>query len=89
MKEFKSFIKSLKTNIYDSDFSRDLIELAEKSSEFKNDVLEYCKKNRIKPLTEYSQKEAVAIFQALSKFCCERTLYYGLAEEGDGEIYTY
>lgn len=88
-KNFNTFIFSLKTNIYDKGFEKDLIELAEMSVDFRNDIIDFCQKNKIKPLTEYSSQKAVEIFQLLSRYCCERSIHYGLSESGDDEIYTY
>jgi hypothetical protein len=88
-KDFNTLIYSLKTNEYDEDFANDIISLAEMSEEFKIDVLNFCLENDIKPLTKYDEQKGVEVFHLLFDFCCERSVFYGLAEKGEDEIYTY
>ena len=88
-KDFNSFIFSLRLGIFDSDFENLLIELAEESKDFRNDVLSFCQKNHIYNLNTLNNKDAVNKFQTLVRFCCKQAIYYGLGEPGDNEIYTY
>ena len=84
---FKDFINALETEKYDSDFAKDIIECGSISFDFAKDIFAFCKEKDIKPLSQYSQQEAVETFQLLADYCCQREIYYGLAEHGDGTVY--
>ena len=89
VKDFNSFIYSLKLSEYDRDFERLVLEIGEESEDFKSDVLNFCKNKNIFDLTKLNGEDAVKKFQSFVAYCCKRAIFYGLGEAGDDELYTY